>query len=761
MMKKIIIKTLSLALVLSLGFSSCEDMLTPDLERHDEIDQIATDTLYSYWGILKSLQNVAERYILLGECRGEMVGATEYVSDSIHSIMDFDFANIEDGDNRFVKVSDFYHIINSCNAYIANCDTMIVNGTNKSIMGKEYAQVLSIRAWTYMQLVLAYGEVPYVEEPMLSTATIEDYWKNNKATVNADNLADKAIVADLETARFAAYPTYSTYGLTTVICDATLCLFPQNLVLGDIYLLKAKRGDVASYTKAAQFYYDYFNTDRGGCIHPNKYYGLISRNRRTEEVELLTNSSWTSIFSTKNEISASQETITVIPSSTNKLWGTVLRGINDLFGYTSEIRVNTVDTTTTASISLTREFEHQLGASQAYAALCNDQTFEAYIGNEGAEELKVFRDGRDARWYMTVTNETEEGEDEQVTFVTKQNPGGSFSTTYPVIYRKANVWLRYAQALNGAGFPTYAFAILKSGLCGNSSWLPTDDSQYTPKDYTFRYFRNVGTEACDTVEYTQDQREEWYNAVVDSFWNALAVEIQRIEDEGGVPTLNDSLAFYDAFMPTHQDSVAHEHSQRFNDNNLSVVCNFIAYNEMKAAKEAPFLKFDTKYLRGVDTQQRYNHGTSEYMLSTSNYPVSGVDPITIGIHCRGCGLIKYDERNTTYNLVNQVNRMRAKYDYNGTYVDDWTDEEVYDLKNKQDVQDAIAELIVDELGLETAFEGNRFYDLVCLSRFRGTNAPLAKRVASRGTTTQSNYDNAMETKLMDSKNWYLKLPTTK
>ena len=60
-MKKNIIATLLCVLTLGMGFSSCEDMLTGDMDRHIEVDELAQDTLYSYWGILRSLQRVAER----------------------------------------------------------------------------------------------------------------------------------------------------------------------------------------------------------------------------------------------------------------------------------------------------------------------------------------------------------------------------------------------------------------------------------------------------------------------------------------------------------------------------------------------------------------------------------------------------------------------------------------------------------------------------------------------------------------------------
>ena len=75
MMKKNIFALTFLALT-TVGFTSCEDMLTGDMDRNVGIEEVASDTLYSYWGIYKSVQQVAERYVILGECRGDMVSGT-------------------------------------------------------------------------------------------------------------------------------------------------------------------------------------------------------------------------------------------------------------------------------------------------------------------------------------------------------------------------------------------------------------------------------------------------------------------------------------------------------------------------------------------------------------------------------------------------------------------------------------------------------------------------------------------------------------
>ena len=173
MKKKSIISLLICCMTLGMVSTSCQDMLTPNSDRHAY--DVAQDTLYSYWGVIKSLQGIAERYVILNECRGDLVDGSSYVSDTIAAIINFGKNGYEDkykdGACTYLKVSDYYHVINSCNSYIARCDTAkkVSTGQQSSYMLREYAQVLAIRAWVYMQLVYAYGNVPFYTKPMLTT----------------------------------------------------------------------------------------------------------------------------------------------------------------------------------------------------------------------------------------------------------------------------------------------------------------------------------------------------------------------------------------------------------------------------------------------------------------------------------------------------------------------------------------------------------------------------------------------------------------
>jgi tetratricopeptide (TPR) repeat protein len=95
----------------------------------------------------------------------------------------------------------------------------------------------------------------------------------------------------------------------------------------------------------------------------------------------------------------------------------------------------------------------------------------------------------------------------------------------------------------------------------------------------------------------------------------------------------------------------------------------------------------------------------------------------IGVHSRGCG-----------------NMDRA------------TDYVIPALNSKEDSILYVENKIIEELALETAFEGNRFQDLMRIAMRRNNPAYLADKVAAKHTGNEQ----AIRSKLMDENNWYLK-----
>lgn len=741
-----IILTLVAALTLGTTFTSCQDMLQPSSERHSY--EVAKDTLYSYWGILKSMQNIAERYVILGECRGELVSETGYVTDSIKSILNYDMAAATDGSCRYLKASDYYHVINSCNAYIADCDTARVTGTLQPYMLKELAQVEAIRAWTYLQLIQVYGEVPFYTEALLTTDDINNFMNNpGKQMVNADNIADllsPSLEAMLPIENQYCFPQYEKYGYTSTVCHSTKCMIPLNIILGDLYLTK---GDKASCEKAAQFYYNYLgNTQNTGNITPG---GPLSGNYACAgyqgegddkpTYQLDGSTPWTE----RDEVSKEKEAIAAIPSSTNKLWGTVLRGVNDVFGYASEISVRTdaEDTVTTASVVLTPQYDRkQLGASQAYFNLCKSQNYELYIGASSNDlityPLTIDPLIGDARqyWVRDVRQTYSNGISNTEKFITKQNPGGSFTTVYPMIYRKSQIWLRYAEALNGAGYPSYAFAILKNGLCNNDMWYPTE-SDYAIRDTAYYYYYNAQVpEDGTTVEliYPEWDEDNLSSIRHESDLIAALIAAGIIADES---EYNSNFTAYSAAS-----------YENYCDAATNVVCDYIDKREVE--KSPSFLNFSFTSFDGGSTSIKVPYRTSltQRNMNYSSYTLSGTDDaVTYGVHSRGCGVLRPDDRTSTYNYVDQI-AAKAKANYGV----ELTKADIYSGQYDDIVQKSVEDLIVDEEALELAFEGTRFFDLMRVAHRRNDPSYLANRVALRNP--------ALASKLNNTKNWYFPLP---
>ena len=740
MKKTSIISLLIGCMALGSVTTSCEDMLSPDSERHSYV--VAQDTLYSYWGIIKSWQNIAERYIILGECRGELVSGTSFVSDSINAMLNFDMGNCQDGSNRFLKASDFYHVINSCNAYLADCDRVRTTGTLEPYMLKEAAQVEAIRAWTYLQLVQIYDEVPFRTEPLLTTDDISNFMKAPK-TVNSMNLINELeapLKEALQVELRYGQPQYESYGFNQLMCHSSKVMIPLNVVLGDLYLTANR------YEEAAKYYYDYLSNNQGqghvvaGGVPTSSFCYAYQTTNMDQPRYGCTWISTLNPWSDKNKTERTSESITTIPSSTNILWGSVLRGVQQIYGFDSKITVatgeydvtlggsgGTKDTTvvaTSANVTLTPQQESkQLTASQAYLQLTEDQDFELYEGTSDTktQKLVVAKDIPDGRryWlrdsYVSYSN----GLTGREKFICKM--GSSFSTVAHVIYRKSMIWLRFAEALNRAGYPSYAFAILRSGLCSNKvDWYPSPGTtDYAVKDSS-HYFV---TSTKDTIPATYKAGTYGNNqkaalvAALDQMITDGDLDATEVYDEN-----NDLIATKFKVYPLSYENYPDD-----------VCTKELYYLDQREAKKTPYyLNFNLPEFNGTVSGSTYlRRENVDDMLSS--FPESeswGTENGTVGIHSHGCGRLKYGEKDSKFDYVKKVIEKAAQPKYGRTL----TKDDIYSIDHTSDdiVIKCVEDLIVDEEALELAFEGTRFFDLMRVDNHRGGDGTyIADKLASR------------------------------
>lgn len=698
-MKKKSILSLVLLLAGMMAVStSCSDMLTPDLERYTEKN--AGDSLYSYLGILKSMQKIVERNVILGEARGDLVSSTTYTSDSVSHFYNFD--EVRDGDNAFLQCADYYNVINQCNFYLHYVDTSLVKNEIK-YMQKEWAQVQAMRAWTYLQIVQNYGSAPFFTEPISSSSKGQQIIKSGKV-INKDNIADLLVAAGLDRAyelqdQFG-YPSYGTYNNGSVNIPSKSCFFPVALVTADLYLLQN------NYDKAAEMYYKYMRKEAN--IFPNDRM-TFNENISQEGTRYMPRGNWANMFDTYSTGNNS-DLITLIPGAASKNQGEVLTQVQNIYGFQTS---SSTYGTNSGSISVSPKEEYrQLMPSKSYLDLNAAQDYCNYRNSAGTDIQEYYEGVGDGRLYGSIGNTKIDGE--EFTFIAKRTPvygtmydwnsrktyAFGYSSFYAIpVYRKSLMLLRFAEAINRAGFPEHAFSILKEGLASDN--YPT-----------LRY--------KDSVAYDiQVDSTDLENIKIDT----LSIDTIKNIPYLMKPEANAGGAYY------------------------------ISVNEMLKAKGKTFLDFaDSKFNNDVDG--------------------------LMGIHGHGCGETRgYRDTLYTYNICVAKKIAAARADKEGQS-EEW-ETLLADSLNKAGIENAVAvgtitqdevitaveDLIIDELALETAFEGNRYYDLIRFANHKGNGALdnewLARKIASRGYAPRSGYDAALYGRLVGGTRWYLPLPEDK
>lgn len=378
----------------------------------------AADTVYSVIGILSKVQTIADRTVLFGDLRSDLVDENTYTESNLRELIRNDVS----ATNAYVDYRDYYAVINNCNYFLANADTTVLVAGQKVFL-KEMAVVKAVRAWTYLQLALTYGKVPFYTQPILNVSdALNDYSDADLSQIC------EYFIADLKPFVDTPLPSYGDiYSLPSV-----KFFFPVRLVLGDLYLWSQQ------YRNAADCYGTYLaeNNLPTGVVSTR-----VSGINVNDEVTSIS-STWISSFTSPS----SDEVITLIPMATTKLEG-VKSNLSNVFSSTEE-----------------NDMHYQVSPSQYMTDLALSQDY-AYSVN--ARTLKHLTCG-DMRFYsiyperFVSANETsrkhsELNDDEDL--LTNQK----FLSGHVSVYRAATIYLRLAECLNRLGECETAFSILKDG----------------------------------------------------------------------------------------------------------------------------------------------------------------------------------------------------------------------------------------------------------------------------------------------------------
>lgn len=446
----------------SMMFSSCSDFFDQESKHVIFTDDMhidrASDSIFSLTGIMLKMQALGDRTVLLGEVRGDLVDVTNAANADLRQLAQF---NISD-DNKYNSPKDYYAVINNCNLYLAKADTAIRNSSNNQMFIKEYAAVKAYRAWTYLQLAINYGKVPFVTEPI----TTKDQADAQYETKGIQEICNW-LVSDIAPYANVAKPSLGDIGIT----DSRMLYFPIYLLMGDLNLW------AGNYKDAALSYYRYITTANGGnSVFPigtsrcawagtdwngymNNWTGSLTNERYTEGRENITMIAGDSIPSDgnysqlRNIYNSSEENnykVSLVPSQS-------LKDISSSQVYCHVMNSGKDTIYAPSNLSMGRSGDIRLMS-------CWDSYEKVYNGN-------------------TVTDQT----------IYK------FRTRNIHIYRRAMVYLRLAEALNRAGYPHFAYEILSEGV--NNNVIERDVLPYCTNASDSAFVRQFNFPASTTNGY--------------------------------------------------------------------------------------------------------------------------------------------------------------------------------------------------------------------------------------------------------------------
>lgn len=736
-MKKSIISLFVFLLGLGFTTTSCEDMLTPDMNRYTE-NFSGTDTVYFYLGILRNVQDMVEQNELLGDLRSDLVATTAYSTDSVSHIINY--TRDEDGENGLLNRAAYYKVINQCNFYLAKCDTSAVKN-NIQYMKKEYAQVLNIRAWAYLQLVQTYGEVPFITKPVDNADT---GWETSspEGTATADNLI-ALFKNDLETANrieyTMGYPSSSSdfqTGNSSFSVPMSRMRFYSDLIMGDMYLFRGQSR--ADYVAAATSYYKFLEENKSTYYvsGSSASYSKATVNNKDEFTPNVT--SWIGSGLSAAAFTTS-ENITSIPSAANSTIGRVLTTSAGIYGFKTSSTVNSgtdSDGNTGGNGTISGSYQYkmaQVQPSNAYVALNQAQVYSTTTGSSNAVEY--YEGVGDARLHATAPyyEFVENTNKFKQRVITKYAPsgnidkegvsyGGSFKY-FKSLYRTRQVYLRYAEAINRAGYPRFAFAILRNGLKADRLASLGDSLVYDDEAQTATHVYYI-----DSLSHLDDATVINYITVD---------EMRRAAEEGGTFldfTSSDNWYNSKGIHGLGNGTLAATDT-------LNSYENVVAQRIIDEANRTSSLTASVKRIAKRLQNSRADEATED--PSEGDQPGEGGD-----------GDEPAEEPNRDDYEV--IEPEIVHYD---------------EIESGKLEINAVETLIADEMALETAFEGSRMFDLIRISRHKdaaGDNgvAWLAWKIARRDKTLApyenvNDYDASLYGTMLNTENWYIMSPTNK
>ncbi len=699
MKMKSIIKCGLLLLVLGTATVSCEDMFTAD-NTLVTTELAPQDTLYQMMGIIKRMQKLADRTVLLGEVRADLVDV-----DPLHASADIQelAANNVSAANVYNQPSDYYAVINSCNIYLAYVDSMRNSQGTRKYFEKEILAAKCFRAWCYLELLKIYGDVPYIRTPILNSDNAEEIVASGKKEGMVTIVTD--MINDLVNFRAAENDELrQSYGDRTFNgIRYSQMVIPVRAMLAELYLWRGSyTGNQTDYINAIRMYHDYF-TFPGEEINT----GRAKANWPSRDSERPSTSDYNSNFLAASQCAG------VLPMETSQYYGTVskLRGVFcslDSNNYYPAV----VASQRAKDISKAQDYCQFLveggGLPEIYFREHDPNLYSDYKTMEGDLRLYSVSDGPD-NVKDNSSNSHENSSYNNMYYLNRKygttTNGNSYLPFVPY-FRNNILYLHFAEALNRAGFPETAFAILKYGL----SYYTLTNRDIVSKDEFDRL--SLITSIGFTVQepkFTDDDLKKQTTGTAaiwssDVFATYFIVPLDQMNPQRIIEGGNYIQVGIHSF-----GSGDSEYNDRYFLDDEETKSGLKAYKEDLELEEVPRLSRNSTHEDSVEYDR----------------------------------VVAYNAYADSVNIA----QKDSVDSYNAEYLAS------PDIRTKR--QAHVSKLILEEEALEGVFEGQRFYDIMRYQMQEmggaaiGTTITMPAYIEEKyGTTTK-----------MAGKPWFLKLPS--
>ncbi|MGN1263753.1 MAG: hypothetical protein ACI4TW_06920 [Prevotella sp.] len=450
---------------LSLGagafLTACSDMMDTDSELVEFVEDnnlnSPTDSVYSVMGIVHKMQVIADRTVILGELRGDLTAPTAYASNDLKALASFE---VEEG-NSYNNISDYYAVINNCNYFLSRIDTALVKN-DKKVFEAEFAAVKTFRAWTYLQAALVYGDIPLVTVPLLTEKEAQD-----ALNMPYSSIVDicNYFIDDIRPYVDTRLPQYGNINGQ----DSRKFFIPVRALLGDLCLWAGR------YAEAAAFYHDYLTLYDDP--HPTMTTSVEWPNNK--EFNVAPSKTMSSAYSLTG-----MDCLSYIPMEKNEFQG-VYSQLGNIFNST-----------------IANYYYMQAGPSKALMTLSAAQDYcLVYKASSTISDtlyapktnLSTAFTAGDLRLYATY-NISKYNQDYGSKYNSDYQKIAKITSSGIMTYRTNVIYLRFAEALNRAGYPQSAFAVLKYGLQYKTIDMYIDEEERTAAGSLLSFDRNIFTE---------------------------------------------------------------------------------------------------------------------------------------------------------------------------------------------------------------------------------------------------------------------------